>query len=83
MQFFIVYLLGMFNNEYISLDRIATRLHLPQKYIQQQTKAGKIPHLIVGGRLRFQEKAVRAALDKIEQQAISKRKPTILSGVLE
>jgi len=53
----------MADDEYISLEKVSRRLRLPQRYIRQETEAGKIPHLIVGGRLRYQEKAVREALD--------------------
>ena len=57
----------MFDNEYISLSHLTRKLRLPKLYIQQQAKAGIIPHLNINGRLRFQEQAVRAALSEIEQ----------------
>lgn len=55
----------MFDNEYISLEKVAGQLNLPQRYIRELSKAGKIPHLIVGGRLRFSLAAVQVALDRL------------------
>lgn len=70
-----------FDKNYISLEKVAGQLSLPQKFIREKAKAGKIPHLIVGSRLRFQLKAVRAALDKIGNQSIKpSRMKTILGG---
>jgi len=58
----------MFDDEqYISLEMVSARVNLSERFIREKTKAGKIPHLIVGGRLRFQVKSVRAALKDMEQ----------------
>lgn len=62
----------MFGNGYISLEKVAREVNLPQRYIRKETEAGKIPHLVVGGRLRYQLKAVRAALERIEQEAANR-----------
>jgi len=56
----------METHEFLSLDELATRLRLPRSYIREQAKRGGIPHLCVGGRLRFEEAAVR---DALRQQA--------------
>jgi len=71
---------GMFENEYISLEKVAGQLNLPQSYIRRQTESGKIPHLLVGGRLRYQLRAVRAALDKIEKQSLRPKPKQTISG---
>ena len=72
----------MIDDEYTSLEKVSRQLRLPQSYIRQQTEAGKIPHLIVGGRLRYQVKAVREALSRIERQAnrLSEQRPTVLGA---
>lgn len=61
----------MFDNEYISLSHLTRKLRLPKLYIQQQAKAGIIPHLNINGRMRFQEQTVRQALDKLAGQGVS------------
>jgi excisionase family DNA binding protein len=52
----------METHEYVSLDELATRLRLPRSYLREHPKRGAIPHLRIGGRLRFEETAVRGAL---------------------
>ena len=47
---------------YISLDTLAARLGLPRTFLREQPRLGVIPHLYVGGRMRFEESAVREAL---------------------
>ena len=47
---------------YMSLDALAARLGLPRNFLREQVRRGTIPHLRVGGRLRFEESAVRDAL---------------------
>jgi len=47
---------------YISLDVLAARLGLPRTFLRRQADGGVIPHLRVGGRMRFEESAVREAL---------------------
>ena len=56
----------METHEFLPLDELATRLRLPRSYLREQAKHGAIPHLCVGGRLRFEEAAVR---DALRQQA--------------
>jgi len=57
--------------DYINLECLALNLSLPQSYLKRLIKAGKLPYIDTGnGRKRFQERAVRAALDKIEQTAL-------------
>ena len=62
---------GMFENEYVSLEKVARQLNLPQGYIRKLTKAGENPYLYVGGRLRYQVKSVGEALSRIEQKSIA------------
>jgi len=65
---------------------LALNLSLPKTYLKRLADSGKLPYIDTGnGRKRFQEKAVREALAQIEQkklseaeQALSKRKPTVL-----
>ena len=58
--------------DYVSLDCLALNLALPKTYLKRLVDTGKLPFIDTGnGRKRFQERAVRAALDKIEQQTIS------------
>jgi len=56
---------------YYSLEGVAAKLHLPQKFIRTLAEEGKIPHLIVGGRMRFNPAAVQAALDRLAEQSQS------------
>ena len=56
----------METREYVSLDELATRLRLPRSYLREQAKRGAIPHLCIGGRLRFEQTAV---CDALRQQA--------------
>lgn len=67
-----------FDNEYMTLDRISTRLNLSKKFLQEQIKVGKIPHLVIKDKLRFREEAVREALEKIEQTVLKNNRRTIL-----
>ncbi len=50
------------DDEYISLDVLASRLSLPRRFLRESAAAGKIPSLNIKGRLRFEETAVREAL---------------------
>lgn len=59
----------MLKDTYISLEKVAGQVNLPQRYIRKLTKEGKIPHLVVSGRYRYQLTNVRQALLEIEQQA--------------
>lgn len=49
-------------NTYISLEALAASLGLPKPFLRKQAERGLIPCLRVGGRLRFEEPAVREAL---------------------
>ena len=62
---------GMITN-YISLECLALQLALPKAYLRRLVEAGKLPYIDTGnGRLRFQEQAVRQALDKLAEQGVS------------
>ncbi len=61
----------MFENQYISLEKVAAQVKLPQKFIREQAEAGMIPHLVVGGRLRFHLETVQVALDRLAKKMIS------------
>lgn len=50
---------------YLSLDALAVRLGLSRPFLREQVKRGTIPYLRVGGRLRFEEMAVRETLRQI------------------
>lgn len=56
-----------FDNAYITIDSLTTRLGLPEKYLLDLADAGKIPALTIKGKRRFREKAVVKALAEIEQ----------------
>jgi excisionase family DNA binding protein len=47
---------------YMSLEALAGRLGLPQRFLREAARAGQIPSLCIGGRLRFCEADVRDAL---------------------
>ncbi len=57
----------MFDNGYITLDSLVTRLNLPKKFLKDLVKEGDIPYLEVNGRLRFSEPEVRGALAYLAQ----------------
>lgn len=57
----------MFDAEYITLEKVAGQLNLPKRYIRDLGRAGKIPHLIVGGRMMFNLPLVQNALLKIAE----------------
>lgn len=63
---------------YISLDCLALNLSLPKTYLRRLVKSGELPYVDTGnGRKRFKEDSVRAALDKIEQQAITPQRANV------
>jgi len=70
--------------DYINLECLALNLSLPKTYLKRLVDSGKLPYIDTGnGRKRFQEKAVREALTRIERQAeqvLSKQKPTVLGS---
>lgn len=55
----------MFEDGYITLDLLTTRLNLPRAYLQGLVEQGKLPFLSVRGRCRFSEVEVRAALKEM------------------
>lgn len=56
---------------YHSLDSLAVTLALPRRFLREQVDAGTIPCLRIGGRLRFDEGAVREALRKLAARPTS------------
>jgi hypothetical protein len=52
----------MFDDSYIPLESLVTRLSLPKKYLKRLAEAGDIPCLNVNGHYRFNEQDVRHAL---------------------
>lgn len=54
--------------KYISLELLAIRVNLPQKYLSELVKSGKLPFLQVGKWKRFNIYAVQAALAKLEKK---------------
>jgi hypothetical protein len=58
----------MENIAYHSIESLALELHLPQGYLRKLAAENKIPFLVVGGRKRFNPKAVQIALDNFSQQ---------------
>jgi excisionase family DNA binding protein len=55
--------------DYISLECLALQLALPKAYLRRLVDNGKLPYIDIGnGRLRFQEQAVRQALDRLAEQ---------------
>lgn len=55
------------DDEYISLYVLAARLKLPRRFLRDCARRGDIPSLTIGGRLRFDEMAVRGALREMAQ----------------
>jgi len=55
------------DDEYISLYVLAARLKLPRPFLRDCARRGSVPSLTVGGRLRFDEMAVREALREMAQ----------------
>jgi excisionase family DNA binding protein len=50
------------DTRYIPLHALASRLGLPRRFLREQARRAVIPYLRVGGRMRFEEAAVREAL---------------------
>lgn len=59
----------MENTEFISLEALSVTLGLPRKYLRELSDTGKIPHLNVNGRLRFNAAQVRHALVEMAQSS--------------
>lgn len=55
---------GMENNDtrLLSLPALAETLKLPERWIKAEAEAGRIPHLKIGKRYRFNREAVVAVL---------------------
>ena len=51
--------------KYISIEVLAAQLSLPQKYLRELSRQGKIPGLNVNGRLRYNPQLVQKALDNL------------------
>ncbi len=51
--------------KYTSLEGLAASLGLPRRYLRDLARRRLIPFLNVSGRLRFDESAVRSALERI------------------
>ncbi|HCO96625.1 MAG TPA: hypothetical protein DIU00_22245 [Phycisphaerales bacterium] len=58
----------MIDFRYISLEVLAIRLALPQKYLRELAESKKIPSLKIGCRLRFNSEAVQETLDKLAEE---------------
>lgn len=63
----------MFDDGYITLDLLATRLNLPYAYLKDLAERGKIPFLSVRGRKRFNEKEVRSSLKVMSRSNLKER----------
>ena len=55
----------MFENDYISIAKLAVQLQLPRKYVDELITQGVIPTISVNGRKRATEYATRKALDNL------------------
>jgi hypothetical protein len=56
---------------FVTLESLSAEFHLPQRYIRDLANQKKIPCLNVGGRLRFNPRAVADVLDKLAAKAVS------------
>ena len=54
-------------DEYITIGVLASRLNLPSRFLRELAERGLVPSLKVGARLRFDERAVREALLKLQR----------------
>lgn len=57
----------MFDDEnmFVSMDHLAARLSLPQRYLKQLAADRKIPFLLVGNRMKFNPIAVQEVLGQL------------------
>ena len=62
---------------YLSLEALAARLNLPQRYLRDLAADKVIPYLDVNGRLRFCEPEVREALSNLAQKSQHGKKEII------
>lgn len=58
----------MENIKYINLKSLARQTGLPQHYLKAMAENKEIPSLQIGGRLRFNLVAAKAALDRLAEQ---------------
>ena len=58
----------MYDETYITLSKLSSRLGLPEAYLKNLATQDDIPKLDVNGRLRFNPEAVQQALDKLAEQ---------------
>jgi hypothetical protein len=58
---------------YCSLEAIAAATALPRKYLQELAECGRLPHLRVNGRLRFEIGQVLDALRMIATEQYTVR----------
>ena len=61
----------MFENDYITINRLSIELQLPRNYVDKLVEQGIIPTIVVNGRKRATEIAARIALDKLAEQGAS------------
>ena len=54
-----------FENDYITIAKLAVQLQLPRKYVDELIMQGVIPTISVNGRKRATEYATRKALDNL------------------
>jgi hypothetical protein len=59
---------GMDTTSLLSLPALADTLKLPKKWLKVQADAGRLPHLKIKSRYRFDRDAVEAALRKMARQ---------------
>jgi hypothetical protein len=70
----------MFQNEnFITLNRLASRFDLPRNYLRGLADRGLIPSLDVNGHRKFNTLAVEKALERL-QNAEQRQRPTILGS---
>jgi excisionase family DNA binding protein len=62
----------METQKYISMELLAVRLNLPQKFLTELVEKGKLPFLKVGKWKRFDIDAVRKALAELQTKGGAK-----------
>jgi len=58
----------MYDKIYITLNKLAGQLGLPEEYLKNLAEQNIIPSLKVKNRLRFNPEAVQQALDRIAEK---------------
>lgn len=61
----------MFENSYIPIKRLSTRLGLSARYLKKLADDGLIPSLEINGRLRFNPSQAQDALDQLAEKRCS------------